>query len=454
MDSAVTPLSRRALLEQIIADGDVHMLFQPIVELDEGRLVAVEALARGPAGTPLHHPEELFAAAAEYGLLHELDTLCAARALQTARRYPGEMPPLLFVNSEPGAFTGPPTPELRAAIADPGPYRVVLEFTERALGVNPTGLLDVARMAHEDGSGIALDDLGADPLSLAFLPLIEPEVVKLDMHLLRDPFSSTTITTVTGVGAYAERTGAAVIAEGIETEQDRARAKAFGATWGQGWLFGRPGPLETLAGRPVDPYARLRPGRPEFSRPRGGTFMAAADRHPVHTTDLPMATAFAEHLLNDVAAAGESGVLLALDQDLAGFDEWLPRLTQVAARTGFTGVIRPAHAGDLPAAVHRGTVEPGDEAAVVIITPDKTTALCLRRTARHGEVELVLTHDPATVLQVARMLLGKLGSRVRRGGPQPVRPLQSRGAAADSERADENRRPAPAAGAGGTAGGR
>ena len=413
MVTAVDMLTRRALLEQIIADGAVQTLFQPIVELDTGHLVAVEALARGPVGTPLHNPVALFAAAADFGLLHELDTLCAARALQTARAYPGRLPPLLFVNSDPGAFTGPPPPELRAAIADPGPYRVVLEFTERALGVNPTGLLDVSRMVHQDGNGTALDDLGADPLSLAFLPLLEPEVVKLDMHLLRNPFSGHTITTVTGVGAFAERTGAAVIAEGIETEQDRARAKAFGAQWGQGWLFGRPGPLEALAGRPIDPYAKLRGARPELWPGPDGAFLAAAERHPMHRTDLRLATAFAEHLLNDVEQAGDRGVLLALDQDLAGFDEWLPRLPEVAARAGFTGLIRPTHPAGGQVSVRQATIEAGDEAAVVIITPEKTTALCLRRTDRPDEVDLVLTHDATTVLHLARTLLARLGTRVR-----------------------------------------
>lgn len=409
----------RARLEQIIADGEIHVLYQPIVELTGGRLVAVEALARGPAGTALHTPEALFATAAEHGLLHELDTLCAARALQTARRYDGELPPLLFVNSDPRAFTGPPSPELRAAIADPGPYRIVLEFTERALGTNPTGLLDIAQMVHQDSNGIALDDLGADPLSLAFLPLLEPEVVKLDQHLLSDPFSSHTIATVAGVRAYAERTGATVIAEGIETEPDRARAQAFGAHWGQGWLFGRPGPLEALAGRPIDRHAGLRTSRPDLDRSRTSPFMTAADRHPVHRTDLRMAAAYADHMFSALTEAGNRGVLLALDHDLTGFDTWLPGFPQAAARAGFTGVIRPAHPTPLPPAIRTAVVPPGAEAALIVITPDKVTALCLQRTTTPGETDLVLTHEPATVLPLARMLLGLLGTRVRRG-PLPV----------------------------------
>nr|BFE81372.1 hypothetical protein GCM10020093_039730 [Planobispora longispora] len=97
------------------------------------------------------------------------------------------MPPLVFLNAEPAALNHPYTPELLAVVHSERPYRAVLEFTERALADHPAALLNIAAGVQQTDGALALDDVGADPLSLAFLPLIEPEVIKLDMHLLRDP---------------------------------------------------------------------------------------------------------------------------------------------------------------------------------------------------------------------------------------------------------------------------
>ena len=107
----------------------------------------------------------------------------------------------------------------------------------------------------------------------------------------------------------------------------------------------------------------------------------------------------------------------ALDHDPTGFDAWLPGFPQAAERAGFTGVFRPAHPGALPPGVRTAVVPPGREAALIVVTPDKSAALCLQRTAVPGETDLVLTHDLATVLPLARMLLARLGTRIRRGPP-------------------------------------
>ncbi|MEV4348552.1 EAL domain-containing protein [Actinoplanes sp. NPDC049596] len=97
---------------------------------------------------------------------------------------------------------------------------------------------------HAIGNGVASDDVGADPASLAFLPLIEPDVVKLDMHLVRDPYSAHTQATADAVAVYAERSGAIVLAEGMEEPEDAVNAAALGAM--------RPGLAVRPAGSAVD----------------------------------------------------------------------------------------------------------------------------------------------------------------------------------------------------------
>jgi hypothetical protein len=124
------------------------------------------------------------------------------------------------------------------------------------------------------GHPIALDDVGAEPAALALLPVLHPEVVKLDVRLLGSIDDLATVTVAHAVRAYAEESGALVVAEGVESDDDRARGLVLGATLGQGWLWGRPQALanpswsgSTVIAAPVprqrvrqSPFALLGPG--------------------------------------------------------------------------------------------------------------------------------------------------------------------------------------------------
>jgi EAL domain-containing protein (putative c-di-GMP-specific phosphodiesterase class I) len=237
----------RAVLE----GGSVTSVFQPIVELDSGLVVAYEALARGPEG-PLHAPDDLFAAARSEGCLTELDQACRAAALRGATRAGLFAPLTVFVNIEPDALDDEPL----AALFDradryAGSLQVVLEITERALAARPAELLRTVARVREHGWAVALDDVGAESLSLAFMPLLRPDVVKLDLRLVQERPGPQVAEIMNAVNAYAESSGAVLLAEGIENDRHLATARALGATLGQGWLFGRARP----------------PGRPRSTRP-------------------------------------------------------------------------------------------------------------------------------------------------------------------------------------------
>jgi len=414
-------------IEHVLDERAIFPLYQPIVDLASGLVVAVEALARGPAGSAVETPDRLFAAATRAGCLPEVDMLCGARALEVARDAPDVVPPLVFVNAEPAAFARPLTPDLVKVISDDLPYRIVLEFTERALGAYPPGLLNIAGMVHRFGNALALDDVGADPLSLAFLPLIEPEVVKLDMHVVREPHAAASVETAAVVSAYAERTGAVVVAEGLESEQDAANAVALGARWGQGWFCGRPAPLRTLAGRPTDPDAQLRPARRDLHLPAGTPFAAVATRQCVRHGDRTMVEQFLEHLLNLAAAAGRHGVVLGAAADPATISGWLPRLAAVADTVAFVGVAGPPP-GRSPATekVHLAPLAPDiaerQETAMVVLGPHLTAALCAEPGDRDGQLRFVLTHDADLVHPVGRMLLHRLDRASARLTPPSSRP--------------------------------
>ncbi|MGX6601012.1 EAL domain-containing protein [Micromonosporaceae bacterium Da 78-11] len=238
-------------LDTILRGRLIDPLFQPIVDLADRAVIGVESLARGPAGSALEFPDQLFAAARAAGRLGELDMLCAERTLESAIAA-AVVPPLVFGNSEPSVLDQPLSPRLLELLLGGLPFPMVLEFTERALATVPAAMLRIADQTRALGNCLALDDVGAEPMSLAFLPLIEPEVIKLDMHLLRHPHAPSTVEVCSIVRVVARRTGAVVIAEGIETEADLHTARSLGATWGQGWLFGRPAPLAALSSRFTD----------------------------------------------------------------------------------------------------------------------------------------------------------------------------------------------------------
>ena len=401
------------LIPQMLARRAIYPLYQPIVDLATRTLVGVEALARGPAGSPVEFPDALFSAAVRAGLMPQLDQLCAARSVEIARDAGEIVPPLLFINAEPAALNHPLTPDLVAAISSPRSFRLVLEFTERALATHPAALLDVAYGVHRGSGALALDDVGAEPLSLAFLPLIEPEVVKLDMHLLRAPHAAATIDTATTVCAYAERTGAMVLAEGIETEDDLVTAQGLGARWGQGWLFGRPGPLSALAGRPVHPYARLRTARPDLHLPTGTPFGLASIRHFGRSGGQQTVDGLTGHLMSLAAHAGPHAVVLGAFPDPAVGEGWLPGLTALADTAAFVGIVGPSLAGADPRGVRVATAPAagpaGTETVLAVVGPHATAALCARP-GPGDSLEFVLTHDPDLVHAVARLLFRRLGT--------------------------------------------
>ncbi len=228
------------VIDLLIDPEELRPAYQPIVDLGTGAVVAFEALARWPRLG--YSPADVFARAGDR--VTDVDSACRLAAIRGAIDAGLSDRQHLFVNVEPAAL---------GCLARAGSsrlfeqasrrLRVTLELTERALGSDPAGLMSVIALARRRGIGIALDDVGADPSALALLPLVSPDVVKLDLGLVQAWPGPTQSRVIAGVQAYAEHSGALVLAEGIETRGHLEQAIALGATLGQGWYFGRPGPL-------------------------------------------------------------------------------------------------------------------------------------------------------------------------------------------------------------------
>lgn len=233
----VTPVD--VTIADLIRSGGLGRIYQPLIDLETGDVVGHEALLRGPAGTPWRSPLMLLAAAREHGLLVDLERQSLRESMADVARQAGGAAVTLFVNVEPSTLTESIDTVLEALDGRPRTVRVVVEITERALVADPAGVIAGAARLRAAGCAIALDDVGVEPESLAFIPLLRPEVVKLDLGLLRTADDPRTITVAGAVRAYAEESGADVVAEGIETADDLTRALVLGATIGQGWWWGQ-----------------------------------------------------------------------------------------------------------------------------------------------------------------------------------------------------------------------
>ena len=412
-------------LDAALRPGGVQSVFQPIVELDTGRVVAYEALARGPEG-PLHRPDLLFAAARAADRLAELDEICRAAAFRGAVAHGLLAPLTVFVNVEPEVLDTAPLEDLLAIAADaPGHLRLVLEITERALASRPAELLRTVERVRSLGWGVAVDDVGADSMSLAFLPLLAPDVVKLDLRLVQERPGPAIAEIMNAVNAHAERTGAVVLAEGIETEAHLVMARALGATLGQGWLFGRPGP--GAAPGLVAGELEL-PGVGVGAEPDTSPFDCLPASATLRRSPKALLIELSKQLEREAMRLGETAVVAATFQEARHFTpSTTQRYRDLVERTGFVCALGEGLPVEPLPGLRGADLRPDDvvrgEWDVVVLGPHFSAALLARDLGDNGPdlsrtFEYALTYDRATVVRAAHALLSRVAPRV--GGVRPA----------------------------------
>lgn len=410
----------RSVLDAVLAHGAVTTAFQPIVDLSTGHLVAYEALARGPAGR-LRQPDALFAAATRAGRLADLDELCRRTALTSALEQGIAAPATLFINVEPGVLRPETFEELIdiAACARESPG-MVLEITERALAARPAELLAAVARLREAGWRIALDDVGADDMSLTFLSVLQPDVVKIDMAVVQKQPGAATASLLSALTACSERSGALLLAEGIESEVHLATARSLGASLGQGWHFGRPATTPD----------RRRPPR-AMSFPARAAPVAASS--PFDCLDPAVGTRVAgkkllievsKHLEREAARIGDTAVILSTFQRVEHFTPATrTRYERLAQAVGFVA----AFGADMPPTpvdgVRGADLHVDDplraEWDVVVLSPHFAAALIARDLSSVSDTaegpvaqdrlfQFVFTHDRAVAAAAAANLMARV----------------------------------------------
>lgn len=382
----------------------VTSVFQPIVDLDDLHVVGYEALARGQDGGS---PAQMFSRAYADGNVAELDWACRAAAYQGALDAGLDKATTLFVNVEPCTL-GLPAPAAIEHLQGLALHRlrVVLEMTERSITARPAEMLAAAHWARSHGWGIALDDVGADPASLALLPLLGPDVVKLDLRLVQERPDREIAAIMTAVLAYAETSGAGVLAEGIETPEHLQAARAIGARYAQGYLFGRPGPALEPAQRRVDflvPATLPAPGRTPFE--------VVAPVRQVRSSTKPMLVEMSEHLEAQAAAQPTPAVVLSVFQDAIHFTPATARRYGALARKSPFVLAMGVGLAPQPVPGVRGAHITADDPLVdewsVVVVGAHYGAALVARDLGEGMFDYALTHERDLVVRAAQSLLSR-----------------------------------------------
>ena len=232
-----------AEVQRVAAVGALRAVFQPIFDLRTGQPRGYEGLIRPEPGSGFADPGELFAAAEAVGRTVELDLACMTAAVSSFAA--AQLPGSLTLNISPRTLESDDF-SVRALLQlltrhALDPSRVVLELTERETVDDMERLVRAVEACRAAGMRLAADDVGAGNAGLRLLSQLRFDIVKIDLSLVQGgAVRATSQEVVRTLKDLADRWGALVIAEGVETPEQLEFVRSLGIRAGQGYLLGRP----------------------------------------------------------------------------------------------------------------------------------------------------------------------------------------------------------------------
>jgi EAL domain-containing protein (putative c-di-GMP-specific phosphodiesterase class I)/ActR/RegA family two-component response regulator len=234
--------SKVVALRQVLDHDLMSMVFQPIVDMRDRAPIAFEALCRIDA-SPRRSPDRWFADAAEQDLGLEFELKAIRLALGHLAHLSAGCS--LHVNASPSVAMAP---ELAVLFEGMPPGRIVLEITEHSQIDDYPALTAALAPLRAAGVLIGVDDAGSGFSSMSHIVSMEPDVIKVDISLVRDIHLNKMRRAMVGaLAGFARQAGSLVVAEGVEVEEERATLLSLGVTAAQGYLFGRPQPCSCVA---------------------------------------------------------------------------------------------------------------------------------------------------------------------------------------------------------------
>lgn len=264
-DSISSNTRKRAEIEQMIEQALKHEWFdaflQPIIDLNTSQIVGYEALMR------LRHPVngimppfDIITVAEETGAIHEIGKQVFGKAFEhftALSALSGDKTSYLAVNLSPTQIE-PSLPVWLASavhLFDIDPSRIVIEITEATMLHDNPSIQTILRKIVNFGCRIALDDFGTGYSSLSYLSRFMVNIVKIDQSFIRSMTGDAEETRarsrmlIEGITAISHKMKCTVVAEGVETDEQRQQLQAIGVDYGQGYLFDRPLSFEQLRER-------------------------------------------------------------------------------------------------------------------------------------------------------------------------------------------------------------
>lgn len=245
MDNLIKYKTRNLNVEfsKILEEESINMLFQPIVNLNENKILGYEALCRGPQKSPLHFPDALFYTAEKVNKVTVLDELARKKAIQSFMPFLDNFK--LFLNMRPSNLYD--YNFLKTSVLNKldskkiNSKNIVIEITEQC---PVDSILDYKKLISElknFGIKVALDDVGSGYSGLKTILEIEPDYLKIDMELTKDIHKDKLKKNLMkGLISLANYCDMKLIVEGIECREELETLLELGVYAGQGYFLQRP----------------------------------------------------------------------------------------------------------------------------------------------------------------------------------------------------------------------
>ncbi|HJA59759.1 MULTISPECIES: EAL domain-containing protein [unclassified Brevibacterium] len=400
-------------LEDLVRSGGIETYFTPVVDTLTFHRVGHQIL-QAPVGDPAlgrAEAENLRRSIRTSSMIGDIDSSLRDTALRTAESAGLPKSNRLFLNAEADSFA---TLEDRTGEPD---RSVILQLDANRVASSPASVLRSVRSARSLGWGVGMSAVGADLRSASFVPLVNPSVVGLHPDVLRIDCDSHLAELNRLLHAHLERTGAVILADGVETEDDLDRVRALGARFMTGPYFGeatkQPQPFsEPNEDALVSHYSRNLPalGTP-YSISQG------LRREPlVMNRELLIAQIAA--LEERALASGTATITLGVFGDDESFSEATRRrYERIRDTVGLTAMFSGGFDGPPIPGVRTGMVDASDpmrnEHGVVVVGPDWSGMVAASKRNDPGSdgqtvFDVYITTDRYTCVDAARSVLTRV----------------------------------------------
>jgi EAL domain-containing protein (putative c-di-GMP-specific phosphodiesterase class I) len=228
---------------KVIAKKDIHLLAQPIIDVNTNKMIALEMLTRGPVGTNLEMPLRLFSVARQIGSLYDLEMVVFEKTFEKLKETGYDHH--LFINCTPLTLGNKRFMERMKQLLNQfpmiNPNKLILEMTEQDSIEIKKDLIDNIAKLRQMGFRVALDDTGAGYSSFHTIGEILPEIIKIDRDVIQNIHqNSVKESMLKGILLVAKEVGSLVVAEGIEKIEEAKVISQHKVDLAQGYYYARP----------------------------------------------------------------------------------------------------------------------------------------------------------------------------------------------------------------------